>query len=365
MDRNEKDSRATSPGVFFVGDDADPGVGLVPPPPHWSGAAVRVVGSGAVRSVQGLASNDVEDLEPGQGVYTFFLTPKGRVAADGYVFRGGDTEEGRGEQLLICTERAGRELSRHLARYVPPILARHSVLPVSPLSLVGPGAAEAAAELWGGEGYSEVPPLSRTPSPVFGYRREGGGLDGFDFLVEDAASADRAREVVGSLGGAVVSPGAAEVFRIEAGLPAFGTELGPDRLAQEAMQDQRAISMTKGCFTGQEVVARVHYRGRVRRCLRGLQPEATDQLRAAFAGGTRWMQGRRVDTGDREGAGTVTSACWSPRLGPLALAYLRAEIEPGSVVSIAAADSGRGQPGRELDDRISATVRELPFGAGL
>ena len=131
-----------------------------------------------------------------------------------------------------------------------------------------------------------------------------------------------------------VSEEAAEIARVEAGRPRFGREMTTATIPQEAGINERAVSFTKGCYIGQETVARLHYKGKPNRHLRGLRLE-----RAVAAGDP-------VLLGERE-LGTVGTAVLSPARGPIALAILRREAEPGAAVQV-----GEGVP---------AEVVELPF----
>lgn len=135
-----------------------------------------------------------------------------------------------------------------------------------------------------------------------------------------------------------------EIARIEAGRPEWGIEMDDATLAQEAnMEELHAVSFTKGCYTGQETVARVHFRGHVNRHLRGLRFDEAHML-------TRGSGLR--DAGDKS-VGDVRSAVISPRLGGVALAMVRREIEVDSEVEVVAAES-----------TVRARVVALPFPLG-
>ncbi len=125
-----------------------------------------------------------------------------------------------------------------------------------------------------------------------------------------------------------------EVARIEAGIPRFGREFGPDSMPAEAGLVERAVSFTKGCYPGQEPIARLHYRGHANRGLRGL----------AFPGDVP-EPGAAITAADRE-VGRVTSVADSPRFGAIGLAVMRREVADRQKV-----DAG-GHP---------AVVRPLPF----
>jgi tRNA-modifying protein YgfZ len=125
-----------------------------------------------------------------------------------------------------------------------------------------------------------------------------------------------------------------ELARIEAGVPRFGREFDADSMPAEAGLEQRAVSFTKGCYPGQEPVARLHYRGHANRGVRGVR----------FDGGLA-APGTTV-TVDGAAVGRVTSAIESPRFGPIGLAVLRREV----------ADGAQGDAGG-----TAVTVVPLPF----
>ena len=133
-----------------------------------------------------------------------------------------------------------------------------------------------------------------------------------------------------------VSEEAAECLRIEAGRPRLGYDMDADTIPQEAGINERAVSFTKGCYVGQETVARLHYKGKPNRHLRGLR------LSEPAERGTEILLGEKV-------VGRLGSTCVSPRLGPIALALVRREAEPGAGVEVG------GAP---------AEVVELPFARG-
>jgi folate-binding protein YgfZ len=126
------------------------------------------------------------------------------------------------------------------------------------------------------------------------------------------------------------------VLRIEAGTPRFGAEMGRQTMPAEAGIVERAVSFTKGCYIGQEPVARLHYKGRPNRHLRGLELSAP-----AEAGEALSLTGKEV--------GKIGSACVSPARGPIALAIVRREAEPGIELAVG-------------EDGVTARVVELPFG---
>jgi folate-binding protein YgfZ len=127
----------------------------------------------------------------------------------------------------------------------------------------------------------------------------------------------------------------AEIVRVERGRPRYGIDLDDGVIPQEAGLNERAVSFTKGCYVGQETVARLHYRGKPNRHLRGLRLSAP-----ASPGAPLSLDGKEV--------GAVGSSCVSPALGPIALAVIRREAEPGAELAVG-------------EDGVTARVADLPF----
>jgi len=136
---------------------------------------------------------------------------------------------------------------------------------------------------------------------------------------------------------AEVTEEAAEILRIESGRPRLGADMTHEHMPAEAGIVERAVNFEKGCYIGQEPVARLHYRGKPNRTLRGLRLSAAAE------------QGQPLRLAERE-VGHVGSACLSPALGPIALAIVRREAEVGSQLTVA-------------DGAATAEVVELPFTA--
>jgi folate-binding protein YgfZ len=158
--------------------------------------------------------------------------------------------------------------------------------------------------------------------------------DGVDVLCA-AEDAEGVRAALLAAGAVAAGEAAAEVRRIEAGRPRYGVDVDDTTIPQEAGLNDRAVSFTKGCYVGQETVARLFYKGRPNRLLRGLR------LSAPVASGTP------LHLGERE-AGRVGSVAVSPAHGPIALALVRREAGPGAVLRAGEA---------------TAEVVELPFAA--
>jgi folate-binding protein YgfZ len=264
---------------------------------------VRLRGSEAAEFLQGQVTNDVEGLASGRGCYAALLTHKGKMRLDMRILRGPDwiwidTEPGADALLLrtIETYSLGRDVSWETAD-------------------------EGIVSLIGEPDLDAVPP-EEEHAWVEGergiYVRTYAGVDviGHDLPAADAAEEDGER------------------VRIEHGVPRFGLDMDGDTLPQEAGINERAVSFTKGCYVGQETVARLFYKGKPNRHLRGLRLAAPVD------------RGQPILAGERE-VGRIGSACLSPAYGPIALAIVRREVAPGDTVEV---------------DGTTAEVVELPFG---
>lgn len=299
----------------------------------------EIRGARARRVVNGLLTNALDGLDEGAARYAFALTSKGRPVAEMRVLPAPgfeDSGEGPERVWIDVPVTAADSFREHLGRFVPPIFAEHRTLDVVRLSLAGPEAPALAPRVPDAIGFSASRPVESLPElgctsladggePVgLIVRREDIEGPGFDVYLPAArrpAAAGALEGLVAENEGAVATPEDREVVRIERGIPVYGREITTDTLPQETGQEGRAISFSKGCYTGQEVVARIHYRGKVNRHLRGLRPE----------GGTSLSPGDELSA-DGKTVGSVTSAVSSPRLGPIALGYVRREHEPGARV---------------------------------
>jgi folate-binding protein YgfZ len=206
------------------------------------------------------------------------------------------------------------------------------------LSLIGPQAGACAARASAADGAGlPVAEHAHRPAHIAGRAvrlvrtAEPAGVD----VLCDAEDRDAVEETLLGAGAQPVSEAAAEILRVECGRPRYGIDLDENVIPQEAGLNERAVSFTKGCYVGQETVARLHYRGRPNRHLRGLR------LSGPAAGDEEVHLGKRP-------VGRLGSAAVSPRLGPIALALLRREAEPGMTVRV-------GEHGS------TARVAELPF----
>lgn len=284
---------------------------------------LRVEGARAAAVLNGLLSADVGALQPGESTLAFVLTSKGRPVAVPVVIRSDDS-------ILLDVSRAALPgLLDHFDTYLPPRFASVTQLEdARRVSLLGPGAAAVAADLELPGGSVRV---ERAPE-------DGGGVD---FYFPDGGSSGAIEVAVRAAGGEVATAADYDIWRIEQGIARFGLDITADNLPQETGLVPRAVSFDKGCYTGQEVVARIHYRGQVNRHLRGIHPTQT------YAGPSV-PRGTEL-TRDGRAAGTTASWCSSPRYGPIGLAYVRRELTAGDAVEVAAYSA------------FTCVVTELPF----
>ncbi|MBV9423287.1 MAG: folate-binding protein YgfZ [Solirubrobacterales bacterium] len=289
---------------------------------------LALTGADAKSFLQGQVSNDVEALVSGSGCFATFLTPKGKMLGDLRILDVGD-------ELLLDTERiALQELFNMIRRFSIGYDAElhKRTRERGLLSLIGPASGSVA-------GASELlasPEHANAALMVGGVGARAIRTDvGIDLLC-DSAVTESLRAAVVESGAVPVSDEVAEVLRVERGRPRYGVDLDDTVIPQEAGLNERAVSFTKGCYVGQETVARLYYRGKPNRHLRGLR----------LAGPVD--RGAEIRFGDRI-VGRVGSAVVSPRFGPIALALVRREAPVGSEVTV--------------DPGISAQVAELPFEA--
>jgi folate-binding protein YgfZ len=304
---------------------------------------VCLAGSDRVRFLHGQVTNDVKKLREGEGCYAALVTAKGKIESDLNIYCLKD-------ELLLDFEPG--LIAKHLARFDKFIIADDvQVTDVSPhyglLSVQGPQA-ESVVRNSGVAIAVPQQPLSFTchnqpqPGDIYCMRISRGPTIGFDLFLPTAGLRDYAEKLTAA-GARSCGWDALEIVRIEAGLPRFGQDMDETNLAPEAGIEQRAISYTKGCYIGQEVISRIRAYGQVAKLLRGLRWQGTaDRLP---------KKGDKILMGDKE-AGFVTSAVHSPLLeANLGLGYVRRESnEIGTELII-----------RSNDQSIHARIVPLPF----
>jgi aminomethyltransferase len=301
--------------------------------------------------LQRLSTADILRLRPGYGTRTVLTTPIGRIVDLLTVHAFEDA------LLLITSPGQGGAVWSHLKKNIffqDQVSMEAAGRSYNQLALFGPRAAALLAEL-SGAGLEELPlfhtqTIELSGAAVIVARRPGFGGHGFTLYIP-ADQLEAVRAALLAAGAATLSEEAFDILRVEQGYGAFGRELSQEYIPLETgLLD--AVSFTKGCYVGQEIIARMESRGRLAKQLRGLKLQTKDQGPRTNED-ERWSSVLRpvpakLDVEGKE-AGDLTSAVLSPRFGPIALAYVRsAHAAPGSRVGIA---------GTEL----AGEVVELPF----
>jgi folate-binding protein YgfZ len=283
-------------------------------------------GAEAKAFLSGQVTNDIEALERGRGCYAALLTHKGKMVADLRVLDLGD-------ELWLDTERVALQalfdaLRKHLIGFDAQLHKR--TLQQSLLSLVGPRAREVLGNPDLAEQEHSNAPARVGTADVW--------LAATDAGVDVICAAQDAGDVAAALveaGACSVGEDAAEVVRVERGRPRYGVDMDDTTIPQEAGLNDRAVSFTKGCYVGQETVARLYYKGKPNRRLLGLRLSAPAQT------------GEELRLGERT-VGSLGSAVVSPENGPIALALVRREAAVGERITVG-------------DGGITAELVELPF----
>lgn len=303
---------------------------------------MRLTGERAAETLNGLVTNDIVATEPGHGCYAAALTPKGKIVADLRIYREA------GGILVDCPARATTGWLDVVRKFVNPRVTpyRDESLELRAFGVFGPQAHHVVAAVTGGTptALGVLPQYAHVSIALDGgvaivARVPDAGVDGFSIYLPPAAfDAAWARAIDAHATPAGVA--AWDVARVEAGYPEWGIDIDDSTIPQEAnLDDLGAISYTKGCYTGQEVVARVHFRGHVNKLLRGVRVEGEPAPTGA----------QLVDAAGKL-VGDVRSSVVSPRLGPIGLAMVRREVAPDAALT--ARWEGGERP---------ATVQALPF----
>jgi folate-binding protein YgfZ len=315
---------------------------------------LALTGLGAIEFLNGQVTNELVGLSPGEGCYAAFLTHKGKMLGDLRILAVAGTEQAQSaaggsrevdkdapepRELLLDTERGALQALFDMIRRFKvgyDVELHKRTLESSLLSLVGPDTDMVAtkafaldeAQLPEQEHSHLLAYLGQTPVRLI---RTDLGID----ALFEASALKAIRGALEVAGAVLVSEAATEIVRVEHGRPRYGIDLDESTIPQEAGLNQRAVSFTKGCYVGQETVARLYYKGKPNRHLRGLRLSEPTAPGAALA-----LAERPV--------GSLGSSVVSPRFGPIGLALVRREAEPGATVSV-------GEQG------VGAVVVELPF----
>jgi tRNA-modifying protein YgfZ len=288
---------------------------------------LALTGGDAKQFLQGQVSNDVLGLTPGTGCYAAFLTPKGKMLGDVRILDAGS-------EVLLDTERVAlQELFNMIHRFSlgHDVQLHKRTLQRGLVSLLGPDSDRIAA----------IASL-----PVDEHAHVATRLDGIevravrcDTGIDLICDSERTAELTSALsarGAEPISAATDECVRIERGRPRYGVDLDETVIPQEAGLNERAVSFEKGCYVGQETVARLFYRGKPNRQLRGLRLSGPAPV------------GSEIVSGDRV-VGRLSSVAASPRFDEIGLALVRREAPPGSDVLVGV-------------EGVPAVVVELPFG---
>jgi folate-binding protein YgfZ len=307
---------------------------------------MRFTGAKAADVLTGLVTNDVGAIQPGQGLYATALTAKGKVVADLRILR---TET---DFITDASPRSRDGWAGIVKKYVNPRLSKYTDETAAMLSLgvYGVQARHVVEEMMGigAPALAIMPPYShvtitRDGATVIIMRSADLELEGFDFFFPAGAFAPMWSAAVHAHA-TPAGVGAWDIARIESGRPEWGVDMDDSTIPQEANLDAlNAISYTKGCYTGQETVARVHFRGHVNKTLRGLR----------FTGTLPPAKAALFDAAGKS-VGEISSGVASPRLGAIGLGMVRREVESGTTLSARwTDDQGAGES--------QAAVVALPF----
>ncbi len=268
---------------------------------------IRVTGEDRARLLHAMSTNNVQDLSPGNGVYAFFLSDKGRILADSYIYN-------LDESLFLDTEpETGLKLRDHLDRY---IIADDAYLEDETdrwacLGIEGPESRTAAIDL--GVSVPDVPYGTRSWGSGFAAHVASAGKQGVRVFVPIENRDDLVNRLE-SAGILQASSEEARIVRIENGLPRYGNEITERYLVQET-QAMHAVHSNKGCYLGQEIVERVRSRGQVHRLL---APVRIESAKVPEPGAKLTAAGQP--------AAEIVSAVFSPALGEVVgMAYVRAQ----------------------------------------
>ena len=304
-----------------------------------------VIGPDRLRFLNGQVTNNVKELKPGEGCYAALVNAKGRVQSDLNIYC-------LPEELLLDFEPGlAAIVTQRLEKYV--IADDVRVVDVSAnfgmLTIQGLKSGDVIKAVGLTTPVKAFDWTKASDNEIYCMNHARGTAVGFDIFVPTGAMAEvheRLLRAAEKAGGGASSFEAIETIRIEAGIPRFGVDMDDSNLAPEAGIEARAISYSKGCYIGQEVISRIRAYGQVAKSLRGLRlqselpslPQRHDKL---------FRDGKEV--------GYVTSATRSPKFGAtIALGYIRREHNAaGNVLQISSGN-----------DEFSAVVCDLPFSSG-
>jgi folate-binding protein YgfZ len=306
-----------------------------------------LVGADRKKFLHGQVTNDVNALKTGDGCYATLVTAKGKMQSDLHIFCL------ENELLLDFEPGLAQAVTQRLDKYI--IADDVQIVDVAPhyglLSVQGPKSEEIIRSLDAGLPLPERPLAltslkSETLGEVYLINRPRVGQKGFDLFVPNdvlPAVAEQLITAIEKVGGCACGWDALEIARIESGIPRFGQDMDENNLPPEAGLDASAVSYSKGCYIGQEVIARIRTYGQVAKALRGLH--LADDVKALPKKGDKLFR-------DQKEIGYITSAIFSPMLNAnIALGYIRREAnQVGTELTL-----------RTADGETRAKVVNLPF----
>jgi folate-binding protein YgfZ len=286
---------------------------------------MRISGQKASELVTGMVTNDVSGLTPGEGQYAAALTAKGKIVADLRIFA-------LEESLLIDTSAAAAPGWKEMIRkYINPRIAPYhdATSELSDVGVFGRGARDVVSRVFevDEKDLAALPPYGHVTrdfdtAPVIIARVPEMDVDGFELFIA-ASEVAALKSALGEAGAGAGSDETWDIARIESGRPVWGVDMDDTTLPQEANFDELgAISYTKGCYIGQETVARVHFRGHVNRFLRKLR----------FVSRPAPPKGAELLDESGKVIGDIRSVALSPRYGGVGLGMVRREVLPGTTL---------------------------------
>lgn len=281
-------------------------------------------------TLNGLVTNDVSALRPGQGEYAAALTARGKIVADLRILMSDDG------LMLDTSARAAEGLRGILGKYVNPRFATQRDISdvTADLAVVGSEAAELV-----GRAAGLAPDTLRSlavhhqargcmdsveVTVVRGLSLGAAALDVYDILLP-REGVERVKAAIVAGGATMAEPAEWDALRVESGTPEWGVDMDDSTLLQEAnLEDLHAVSYTKGCYVGQETVARIHFRGHVNRTLRRLN----------FADGVLPPRGATLSDAEHRNVGEVRSAARSDVEGTIGIGMVRREVADGERLEV-------------------------------
>jgi tRNA-modifying protein YgfZ len=292
---------------------------------------LAVAGKDRAAYLQGLLTNDIQAVTPGNGCYAAWLSPQGRMISDLHVLESGDMI------LLDVPANLAEGLLQRLDQFLftEDVQLASLADTLRGIWIHGPGAAKLLAGVvpdapsfhaWTDYQHAR---LTFDAAPVVIARIDQLGVPGFCAYLAPAQSDSFTSTLVAN-GAVIVSEQAIAAARIEAGYPVFGVDMTDETIPLEAGIEDRAISFSKGCYVGQEIVIRVLHRGGGR---------VARKLVALRVHGNVPASGSRLFAGDRD-VGFITSAAASPRLGSIGLGYVHRDFTAPDTALVVASEPG-------------------------